>query len=87
MGFFWVFYILVVRYLKLRWLCFFKFLIFYFCFKVRDYLELRLKEVFGDKIYFNGKFEISVCLLNICNVLFFGLGLEGWKILVIVKFL
>lgn len=53
----------------------------------RDYLELRLKEAFGDKIHFNGKFETGVRLPNTCNVSFLGPGLEGRKILATVKLL
>lgn len=56
-----------------------------FFFKVRDYLELRLREIFGDKIKFNGKFETSKRIPNTCNVSFLGSGLEGRKILATVQ--
>lgn len=52
---------------------------------MRDYLEFRLKETFGDKIQFNGKFETSDRIPNTCNVSFLGSGLEGRKILATVK--
>ena len=87
MGLPWVSHTLVVRHPKSRWSCFLKSLTFYFRFKARDYLELRLKEAFGDKIHFNGKFETSVRLPNTCNVSFLGPGLEGRKILATVKLL
>ncbi|KAK2554765.1 Selenocysteine lyase [Acropora cervicornis] len=48
---------------------------------VRDYLELKLEETFGDKIHFNGKFEASERIPNTCNVSFLGPGLEGRKVL------
>ena len=52
---------------------------------MRDHLELRLKEIFQDKIQFNGKFETSYRIPNTCNVSFIGAGLEGRKILATVK--
>lgn len=52
---------------------------------VRDYLEIRLKETFEDKIQFNGKFKTSDRIPNTCNVSFLGSGLEGRKILTAVK--
>lgn len=52
---------------------------------IRDYLEVRLKEIFQDKIQVNGKFETSERIPNTCNVSFIGIGLEGRKILATVK--
>ncbi|KAJ7385021.1 hypothetical protein OS493_018710 [Desmophyllum pertusum] len=52
---------------------------------VRDYLEFRLKEIFQDKIQFNGKFQTSDRIPNTCNMSFIGSGLEGRKILATVK--
>ncbi|KAK7480616.1 hypothetical protein BaRGS_00028192 [Batillaria attramentaria] len=49
--------------------------------KVRDYLETRLAEEFGDDIVINGKFESSTRLPNTCNVSFVKEGLEGHKLL------
>lgn len=54
---------------------------------VRDYLEVRLRETFGESIQFNGKFETSERIPNTCNVSFLGSGLEGRKILTTVKHL
>ena len=56
-----------------------------FLFQIRDYLEVRLKEIFQDKIQVNGKFETSERIPNTCNVSFIGIGLEGRKILATVK--
>ncbi|XP_005109862.1 selenocysteine lyase [Aplysia californica] len=49
--------------------------------KVRDYLETKLKEVFGDAVLFNGRFELSERLPNTCNVSFTGTKLRGHEIL------
>ena len=59
--------------------------LFIFLFQIRDYLEVRLKEIFQDKIQVNGKFETSERIPNTCNVSFIGIGLEGRKILATVK--
>ncbi|XP_060080503.1 selenocysteine lyase-like, partial [Ylistrum balloti] len=48
---------------------------------VRDYLETRLQEVFGDRIHLNGKFATSERLPNTCNVSVLGQGLFGHVIL------
>lgn len=48
---------------------------------VRDYLENRLQETFGDKVHFNGKFSNSERLPNTCNVSILGHNLPGYKIL------
>ena len=58
---------------------------FILLFQIRDYLEVRLKEIFQDKIQVNGKFETSERIPNTCNVSFIGIGLEGRKILATVK--
>ena len=58
---------------------------FILLFQIRDYLEVRLKEIFQDKIQVNGKFETSERIPNTCNVSFIGIGLEGRKILATVQ--
>lgn len=52
---------------------------------VRDYLETRLEEEFGDEICFNGKFSTSKRLPNTCNVSFVEEGLEGHVVLANAK--
>ena len=54
---------------------------------VRDYLETRLKEEFGDQVSFNGKFSTSDRLPNTCNVSFVKEGLQGHVVLSRVKHL
>ncbi|XP_038061039.1 selenocysteine lyase-like [Patiria miniata] len=55
---------------------------------VRDYLEDRLQEAFGDDVHFNSRFPAgSARIPNTCNVSFIGQGLEGYKILQRVKIL
>ncbi|XP_070543523.1 selenocysteine lyase-like isoform X2 [Ptychodera flava] len=48
---------------------------------VRDYLEQRLSDTFGDRVHFNSKFSGSARLPNTCNVSIKGKGLQGNKIL------
>ncbi|XP_033724839.1 selenocysteine lyase-like [Pecten maximus] len=48
---------------------------------VRDYLETRLQDVFGDRIHINGKFVTSERLPNTCNVSILGHGLFGHMVL------
>ena len=49
--------------------------------EVRDYLERRLLEVFGDLLHFNGKFACSERLPNTCNVSIRGERLIGSHVL------
>ena len=52
---------------------------------MRDYLETKLLEEFGDAVHFNGKFSTSKRLPNTCNVSFVKEGLEGHVVLSKVK--
>ncbi|XP_064599325.1 selenocysteine lyase-like [Liolophura sinensis] len=49
--------------------------------EIREYLERKLKEEFGEGVTFNGRFEKSCRIPNTCNVSFLGRGLEGHRIL------
>ncbi len=53
--------------------------------QVRDYLECRLAERFGDRVHFNCRFNKSERLPNTCNVSILGENLDGRRILSATK--